>query len=88
MKKIKYKIEDEQQVYDDLFKHAMYLLNEEQCSVELVAGTLIAIGQRLYRTHLTDRSYNNLMDIIRDAPVEPYDVKKESIHWETGSYKL
>ena len=81
MKKIKNKIEeDEQQIYDDLFKHALYLLNEEQCSVELVAGTLIAIGQRLYRTHLTDKSYNAVMEIIRDMPVEPYDIKKERIH--------
>ena len=80
MKKIKDEIEDEQQVYDDLFKHALYLLNEEQCSVELVAGTLIAIGQRLYRTHLTDRSYHALMEIIRDTDVEPYNVKKERLH--------
>ena len=80
MKKIKYKIEDEQQVYDDLFKHALYLLNEEQCSVELVAGTLIAIGQRLYRTHLTDHGYHAMMDVIREARVEPYSVEKVRLH--------
>jgi len=40
----------------------------------------MAIGQRLYRTHLNDQSYQALMDIIRDTDVEPYDVKKERLH--------
>tara|TARA_R100000687_G_C6309112_1_gene99592 strand:- start:120 stop:362 length:243 start_codon:yes stop_codon:yes gene_type:complete len=80
---MKYKIEtkdEERKVYDDLFDHVMHLLNEHQMPVELVASTLMAIGQRLYRTHLTDKGYRALMDIIHDTPVEPYDVKKESIH--------
>tara|TARA_Y100001951_G_C11173869_1_gene201889 strand:+ start:332 stop:583 length:252 start_codon:yes stop_codon:yes gene_type:complete len=83
MKNIKYKIEekdDEYKVYDDLFDHVMHLLNEHQLPVELVASTLLAIGQRLYRTHLTDQGYHRLMDIIRDTPVEPYDVKKVRLH--------
>jgi len=78
---MKYKIEDdEQKVYDDLFEHVTHLLNDHQLPVELVASTLMAIGQRLYRTHLSEHSYQRLMDIIRDAPVTPYDVTKESIH--------
>ena len=71
---------DEQKVYDDLFEHVMHMLNEHGLPVELVASALIAIGQRLYKTHLTDRSYHTLMDIIRDAPVEPYDIKKVRLH--------
>jgi len=70
----------EQKVYDDLFDHVLHLLNEHQMPVELVASTLMAIGQRLYRTHLTDHSYHILMDMIHDTAVEPYDVKKERIH--------
>ena len=70
----------EQKVYDDLFEHVMHLLNEHTQPVELVASTLMAIGQRLYRTHLTEKSYYALMDIIRDADVQPYDVKKERLH--------
>ena len=58
----------------------MHMLNEHQLPVELVASALMAIGQRLYKTHLTDRSYHTLMDIIRDAPVEPYDIKKVRLH--------
>ena len=70
----------EQKVYDDLFEQVLHMLNEHSIPVELVASTLMAIGQRLYRTHLTDRSYHTLMDIIRDAPVEPYSVEKIRLH--------
>ena len=83
MKNMKYKIEEkdvEQKVYDDLFEHVMHMLNDHSLPVELVASTLMAIGQRLYRTHLNDRSYHALMDIIRDTDVQPYDVTKKRIH--------
>ena len=86
MKNIKYKIEkddkDDQgvKVYQDLFDHVMHMLNEHQLPVELVASTLMAIGQRLYRTHLSEGGYQELMDIIRDTDVQPYDVKKERLH--------
>ena len=72
--------DQEQKVYDDLFEHVLHMLNEHDLPVELVASTLMAIGQRLYKTHLTDQSYHTLMDIIRDAPVEPYDIKKVRLH--------
>ena len=80
---MKYKIkemDEERKVYDDLLEHVMHLLNEHSLPVELVASTLMAIGQRLYKTHLNDQSYQALMDIIRDTPVEPYNVKKERLH--------
>ena len=83
MKNMKYKIkemDEERKVYDDLLEHVMHLLNEHSLPVELVASTLMAIGQRLYRTHLTDKSYHALMDIIRDTDVQPYNVKKERLH--------
>ena len=70
----------EQKVYDDLFEHVTHLLNEHQLPVELVASSLMAIGQRLYRTHLSTKGYNAMMDLIRDYPVEPYKVKKEWLH--------
>ena len=72
--------DQEQKVYDDLFEHVLHMLNEHSIPVELVASSLMAIGQRLYRTHLTDYNYHMLMDIIRDTDVQPYDVKKEWVH--------
>tara|TARA_R110002020_G_scaffold13025_1_gene47096 strand:+ start:1063 stop:1314 length:252 start_codon:yes stop_codon:yes gene_type:complete len=83
MKNMKYKIDEkdeEQKIYDDLFEHVMHMLNEHQLPVDVIASTLMAIGQRLYRTHLSEKSYHLMMDMIRDYPVEPYEVKKERIH--------
>ena len=80
---MKYKIEEkdvERKVYDDLFEHVMHMLNDHSLPVDLVASTLMAIGQRLYRTHLSEKSYHALMDIIHDTDVEPYNVKKERLH--------
>jgi len=78
---MKIKEEDiERKVYDDIFEHVMYMLNDHSLPVELVASTLMAIGQRLYRTHLSEKSYHTLMDIIHDTDVEPYNVKKERLH--------
>ncbi len=68
--------EDTRKCYDDLFEHAMHLLNDHQKPVELVAGTMMAIAQRLYKTQLDEDEYEAMMDTVRDAPVRPYDVKK------------
>ena len=76
---MKHKIEEEE-VYDDLLDHVMHLLNEHNLPVELIASALMVIGQRLYRTHLTDQGYDAMMDMIRDYPVEPYKVTKERLH--------
>ena len=71
---------DERKVYDDLFDHAMHLLNDHQLPVEMVAACLMAIAQRLYRTHLTMEEYKHLMDVATSADVEPYNTTKETLH--------
>jgi tRNA C32,U32 (ribose-2'-O)-methylase TrmJ len=68
--------EDTRKVYDEFFDHAMHLLNDHQQPLELVAGTMIAIAQRMYKTQLNEEEYEAMMDVIRDAPVKPYGVKK------------
>ena len=76
----KSKMEDTSKVYDDLLDHVMHLLNDHQKPVELVAGTMMAIAQRLYRTALNEQEYERMMDVIRDAPVRPYKMEKERLH--------
>jgi len=63
-------------IYDELFEHAMHLLNEHQQSPELVAGTMMAIAQRIYKTQLNEEEYEEMMEVIKDAPVKPYNIKK------------
>ena len=58
----------------------MHLLNDHQKEPELVAGTMMAIAQRIYRTQLSDEEYEEMMDTIKDAPVKPYNIKKERLH--------
>ena len=84
MKNMNYKIgeddQDTQKVYDEFFEHAMHLLNDHQAPVELIAGTMMAIAQRLYKTQLNDDEYREIMEVIKNAPVKPYEKTKVRIH--------
>ena len=78
---MKYKIEgldDERKVYDDLFERAVTLLQDHP--PEMVAGSLMAIAQRLYKTHLSESEYHQIMTVASTSEVEPYDVTKERLH--------
>jgi hypothetical protein len=71
---------DEKKVYDDLFEHAMHLLNDHSLPVELIAGTMMAIGQRLYKTSLNEDEYESMMEYIKKTKVEPYTAEKVTLH--------
>ena len=73
-------MDDCRKIYDELFAHAMHLLNDHQKSPELVAGTMMAIAQRIYKTQLSDEEYREMMEVIKDAPVKPYNIKKERLN--------
>tara|TARA_R100000306_G_C4252998_1_gene81371 strand:- start:186 stop:407 length:222 start_codon:yes stop_codon:yes gene_type:complete len=73
-------MDDLTKIYDDLFEHAMHLLNDHQKSPVMVAGTMMAIAQRIYRTQMNEEQYREMMEVIRDTPVEPYNIKKERLH--------
>ena len=68
----------ERKVYDELFEHAITLIQDHP--PELVAGSLMAIAQRLYRTHLSESEYHQIMTLAATTEGEPYDVKKERLH--------
>jgi len=70
---------DEDKVYKDLLGHVMHLL-EHKLPVTMVAASLMAIAQRLYRTHLSEKDYNKIMKIAYEINVEPYDIKKGTLH--------
>ena len=69
-------MDDTEKMYDEFFEHAMHLLNDHQKAPELVAGTMMAIAQRIYKTQLSDDEYREMMEVIKDAPVKPYNIKK------------
>ncbi len=73
--------DESEKVYQMFFEDAMHLLNEHSIPVELVAGTMIAIAQRLYKTHLSDKEYEALMDeILNHGEVKPYGTEKVRLH--------
>ena len=81
MKNMDYKIEEkdaEQKVYEELFEKAITLIQDHPA--ELVAGSLMAIAQRLYKTHLSEPEYKRLMDYMTTVEIEPYEVTKERLH--------
>ena len=73
-------MDDHKKIYDEFFEHAMHLLNDHQKPAELIAGTMMAIAQRIYRTQLDDDEYEEIMEVIKNAPVKPYNIKKERLH--------
>ena len=70
---------DEEKVYHDLLDHVVHLL-AHKLPVELVAASLMAIAQRLYKTHLSEADYQRIMKIAYETNVEPYDISKGTLH--------
>jgi tRNA C32,U32 (ribose-2'-O)-methylase TrmJ len=73
-------MDDTIKIYDEFFEHAMHLMNDHQKPAELIAGTMMAIAQRIYKTQLTEQEYEEMMEVIKNAPVKPYHMKKVRLH--------
>ena len=73
-------MDDTKKIYDEFFEHAMHLMNDHQKPAELIAGTMRAIAQRIYKTQLNDEEYEEMMEVMKNAPVKPYNIKKERLH--------
>ena len=70
---------DEDKVYHDLLDHVLHLL-EHKLPVMMVAASLMAIAQRLYKTHLNEKDYQRIMKIAYETHVRPYDISKGTLH--------
>ena len=66
-------------IYQELLNHTMDLL-ESKMPLDAVAAALMAIAQRLYRTHLNDEDYKKIMKVALETYVEPYEWKKGALH--------
>ena len=67
------------EVYQDLLKHVLDLL-EDDYPFEMVVASLMAIAQRLYKTNLSEYDYERIMKVAYETNVEPYDIKKGTLH--------
>jgi hypothetical protein len=66
-------------VYDEILEHVVKLLSERK-SIEMIAGCLMAIAQRLYRTHLSKADYDKIMKMAAEIDIKPYDIRKGTLH--------
>ena len=66
-------------VYNEILEHVLRLLSEHH-SIEMVAAALMAIAQRLYKTHLSKEDYVRIMKVAMETHIEPYDIKKGTLH--------
>ena len=70
---------DEDKVYHDLLDHVLHLL-DHKLPVMMGAASLMAIAQRLYKTNLSEKDYQRIMKVAYETNVQPYDIKKGTIH--------
>jgi hypothetical protein len=67
-----------EKIYQELYGHSMDLIEEHDVPVEAVAGSLMAIAMRLYKSSLSEENFNKIKEVILDTDVEPY--KKRILH--------
>jgi len=66
-------------VYNQILEHVIRLLSEHK-SIEMIAGCLMVIAQRLYKTHLSEKDYKKIMKVASEIEIQPYDIKKGTLH--------
>ena len=63
-----------EKIYQEVFEDALdYMKNYE---VQAVAATYMAIAMRLYKTHLQDDAYKEMIETVMETEVKPYNPKK------------
>ena len=69
-----------QKLYSEIFRDALFY--GDSFNMQMVAATYLAIGMRLYKTHLTDEEYSHMIESVMETEVKPYTIKKtkDTIH--------
>ena len=71
-----------QDIYDKIFEESIKLMKTYE--PQMVAGTLMAIAIRLYRTHLSDEGFHSMLQTVLDSEhtIKSYfdDDDEETLH--------
>ena len=69
-----------QDIYNKIFKQS--IKHMQKYEPQMVAGTLMAIAIRLYRTSLSDDGFSEMLQTILDSEesVKSYFDEKETLH--------
>ena len=69
-----HKDKDLEEIYNDVFADAVEYMHDYE--VQAVAATYMAIAMRLYKTHLEDDAYKQMIETVMETEVKPYNPKK------------
>ena len=64
-----------EEIYQQIFKAAVDYM--EDYEVQAVAATYMAIAMRLYKTHLQDDAYKQMIETVMETEVKPYNPKRK-----------
>ena len=80
MPKNKKKEKELQDIYDKIFAESVEHMKDYE--PQMVAGTLMAIAIRLYKTTLSEDGFHSMLQTIMDSEdnVKPYFDDEETIH--------
>ena len=67
-----------QKIYDQIFQDAIDYMEEHE--VQSVAATYMAVAMRLYKTHLDEEGYVNMIQTVMETEVHPYKPPKKILH--------
>jgi len=80
MKNKKKEEKELQEIYNKIFNESVKHMKKYE--IQMVAGTLMAIAIRLYKTSLSDDGFSQMLQTILDSEgdIRPYSGDKETIH--------
>ena len=64
-----------EKIYNEIFKDAVDYM--EDYPTQAVAATYMAIAMRLYKTHLQDDAYKQMIETVMETEVKPYNPKRK-----------
>ena len=67
-----------EKLYNEIFKEATEYMKEHE--IQAVAATYMAIAMRLYKTHLTDEGFLQMIRTVMESEVEPYEKPKRTLN--------
>tara|TARA_R110000765_G_scaffold199074_1_gene304685 strand:+ start:266 stop:505 length:240 start_codon:yes stop_codon:yes gene_type:complete len=69
-----------QEVYNKIFEESVKHMKDYE--PQMVAGTLMAIAIRLYKTKLSDEGFSQMLQTILDSEgdIRPYSDDKDTLH--------
>jgi hypothetical protein len=63
-----------EKLYNEIFEDAVDYMKDYE--VQAVAATYMAIAMRLYKTHLEDDAYEQMIETVMETEIKPYTPKK------------